>query len=207
MLHITQQASAYLENTWLWVADHELDMAGHNHTNIYNGRGMSIESLGPVWLYGTSVEHNQLYNYQVANAQNIFMGAIQTETAYMQSNPDALSAGYSPLDSLSDPMFSTCTDELCKKTWGLRIFESSDVYVYGAGLYSFFDNYQQACLLTESCQDNMVSIECSSDVYLYGLNTKAATNMVVVDGVSQALQSDNENGFCQTIALFEAQQA
>jgi glucan 1,3-beta-glucosidase len=207
MLHITQQASAYLENTWLWAADHELDMAGHNETNIYNGRGMSIESLGPVWLYGTSVEHNQLYNYQVANAQNIFMGAIQTETAYMQSAPDALNAGYSPLDSLSDPMFSTCTDELCKKTWGLRIFESSDVYVYGAGLYSFFDDYQQACLLTESCQDNMVSIECSSDVYLYGLNTKAATNMVVVDGVSQALQSDNENGFCQTIALFEAQQA
>ena len=205
MLQISQQATAYLENNWLWVADHELDMAGHNETNIYNGRGMLIESQGPVWLYGTSVEHSQLYNYQVANAKNIFMGAIQTETAYMQSAPNALNAGFSPNPAYSDPTFSTCTDELCKKTWGLRIFESSDVYVYGAGLYSFFDNYLQECLTTESCQDNMVSLECSTGVYLYGLSTKAATNMVVVDGTSQALQSDNTNGFCQTIALFELQ--
>lgn len=203
MLQIDQQASAYLENNWLWVADHELDVAGHNETNIYNGRGILIESQGPVWLYGTSVEHSQLYNYQIANAKNIFMGAIQTETAYMQSAPDALNAGFTPNLAYSDPTFSTCTDELCKKTWGLRIVESSDVFVYGAGLYSFFDNYQQQCLATESCQDNMVSLECSSSVYLYGLNTKAATNMVVVDGVSQALQSDNTNGFCQTVAMFE----
>jgi glucan 1,3-beta-glucosidase len=205
MLQISQQATAYLENNWLWVADHELDMAGHNETNIYNGRGLLIESQGPVWLYGTSVEHSQLYNYQVANAKNIFMGAIQTETAYMQSSPDALGAGFSPNPAYSDPTFGTCTDELCKKTWGLRIVESSDVYVYGAGLYSFFDNYQQECLATESCQDNMVSLECSESVYLYGLSTKAATNMVLVDGTSQALQSDNTNGFCQTIALFELQ--
>lgn len=207
MLQIGQTASAYLENTWLWVADHELDLTEHNETNIYNGRGMLIESAGPVWLYGTSVEHSQLYNYQVANAQNIFMGAIQTETAYMQSSPDALNAGAVLNAAYSDPTFATCTDELCKKTWGLRVFESTDIYVYGAGLYSFFDSYDQACLSTESCQENMVSLECSSDVYLYGLNTKAATNMVLVDGVSQALQSDNQNGFCQTIALFEAQAA
>ena len=203
MLHVTQLASAYLENTWLWVADHELDLPQHNETNIYNGRGMLIESQGPVWLYGTSVEHSQLYNYQVANAKNVFMGAIQTETAYMQSAPDALNAGFTPIDAYRDPTFATCTSELCKKTWGLRIFESSEVYVYGAGLYSFFDDYQQQCLDTESCQENMVSLECSSSVYLYGLSTKAATNMVSVNGVSEALQSDNTNGFCQTIALFE----
>ena len=203
MLQISQQATAYLENNWLWVADHELDMAGHDEVNIYNGRGMLIESQGPVWLYGTSVEHSQLYNYQVANAKNIFMGAIQTETAYMQSSPDALNAGFSPNSAFTDPTFGTCTDELCKKTWGLRVVESSDVFVYGAGLYSFFDNYQQECLATESCQENMVSLECSSSVYLYGLSTKAATNMVLVDGTSQALQSDNTNGFCQTVALFQ----
>lgn len=205
MLQISQQATCYLENTWLWVADHELDMAGHEETNIYNGRGMLIESQGPVWLYGSSVEHSQLYNYQVANAKNIFMGAIQTETAYMQGSPDALGAGFTPNQAYSDPTFSNCTDELCKKTWGLRIVDSSDVYVYGAGLYSFFDDYQQECLDTESCQENMVSLECSESVYLYGLNTKAATNMVLVDGQSQALQSDNTNGFCQTIAIFELQ--
>jgi glucan 1,3-beta-glucosidase len=60
MLHITQQATAYVENVWLWVADHELDMPMHSKTNIYNGRGMFVESQGPVWLYGTSSEHSQV---------------------------------------------------------------------------------------------------------------------------------------------------
>jgi glucan 1,3-beta-glucosidase len=60
MMHITQQATAYVENVWLWTADHELDMPPHNEVNIYNGRGMLVESQGPVWLYGTSVEHSQV---------------------------------------------------------------------------------------------------------------------------------------------------
>ena len=81
LLHVTKQATIYLENNWLWVADHELDLADHNQVNIFNGRGMFVESAqGPVWMYGTSVEHNQLYNYQLANAANVYMGAIQTES-------------------------------------------------------------------------------------------------------------------------------
>ena len=205
MLHVTQQATAYIENSWLWVADHELDLAMHNETSIYNGRGMLIESQGPVWLYGTSVEHSQLYNYQVANAKNIWMGAIQTETAYMQSAPNALDGGFTPNPAYSDPDFASCTTDSCKKTWGLRVVDSSDVYVLGGGLYSFFDDYTQECLATESCQDNMVGVECSSDVWMYGLTTKASVNMVTVNGQSAALGADNLNGFGQTIALFQQQ--
>jgi glucan 1,3-beta-glucosidase len=205
MLHITQEASAYVENSWLWVADHDLDSSNHSQIDIFNGRGMLVESAGPTWLYGTSVEHSQLYNYQVNNAQNLFMGAIQTETAYMQSAPNALEGGFTPNPDWADPDFSSCTDDFCRKTWGLRIQNSQDIYMYGGGLYSFFDNYIQTCLDTESCQTNMVDIECSNAVYLYGLSTKASTNMVVVDGDPQAFQQDNTNGFCQTIALFEEQ--
>lgn len=80
LLHVTTKATIYLENTWFWVADHELDLADHNQINIYNGRGVLVESQGPVWMYGTSSEHNQLYNYQIANAKNVYMSAIQTET-------------------------------------------------------------------------------------------------------------------------------
>ena len=81
LLHVTKQASIYLENNWFWVADHELDLADHNQINIFNGRGVFIESAeGPVWAYGTSSEHSQLYNYQLSNAKNVYMGAIQTET-------------------------------------------------------------------------------------------------------------------------------
>lgn len=203
MFHATQKASVYLENNWFWVADHELDLPDHKQIDLYNGRGVLIESQGPVWMYGTSSEHSQLYNYEVANAKDVYMGIIQSETPYMQSNPDALAGGFKPDPKYSDPDFSTCTTSTCKKAWGLRVVASSDILVYGAGLYSFFDNYKQECLKTENCQENMVSIDCSSDIYLWGLSTKAATNMVTVDGVSAVLQKDNRNNFCSSVVFFE----
>ena len=54
-LHITKSSNAYLENVWLWTADHELDQADHGQIDIYNGRGMIVESQGPVWLDRKSV--------------------------------------------------------------------------------------------------------------------------------------------------------
>lgn len=81
LIHITSTASVYLENTWGWVSDHELDLQDHNQINIYNGRGILIESQKPTWLWGTAMEHSMLYNYQVANARDVFMSSIQTETA------------------------------------------------------------------------------------------------------------------------------
>ncbi len=81
LLHVTKQASIYLENNWFWVADHELDLADHSQINIFNGRGVLVESSnGPVWMYGTSSEHSTLYNYQISNAANVYMALIQTET-------------------------------------------------------------------------------------------------------------------------------
>ena len=203
MLHVTQQASIYLENNWFWVADHELDLADHNQIDIYNGRGVLIESQGPVWMYGTSSEHSQLYNYELAGAKDVYMGIIQSETPYMQSNPDALAGGFSVNSKYSDPNFSDCKTEGCKKAWGLRVYASSDILVYGAGLYSFFDNYDETCLATESCQENMVSIECSQDVYLWALSTKGSTNMVTIDSTGVVPEADNRDNFCSTIAFFE----
>lgn len=204
LLHVTTKATIYLENNWFWVADHELDLSDHDQINIYNGRGVLVESQGPVWMYGTSSEHSQFYNFEFANAQNVYAGVIQSETPYMQSNPTALNGGFTPSDTYFDPDFSTCNgDASCEKAWGLRIFASTDILVYGAGLYSFFDNYSETCLATESCQVNMVSIECSTEIYLWALSTKASTNMVTVDGTGVVNQSDNMSNFCQTIALFE----
>jgi hypothetical protein len=45
----------------------------------------------------------------------------------------------------------------------------------------------------------------SSNVVLYGLSTKAATNMVTLEGKSAALDADNRNNFCATVALFTPQ--
>ena len=204
LLHVTQKASIYVENAWFWVADHELDRKDHGQINIYNGRGVLVESTsGPSWLYGTSSEHSQFYNYQFSGAKNIYASVIQSETPYMQSNPDALHGGFTPTSKYSDPDFASCTTASCKKAWGLRVVESQDVLVYGAGLYSFFDNYAQQCLRAEDCQENMVSVECSENVNLWGLSTKASVNMVSVDGHAVVFEKDNRDTYCSTIALFE----
>ena len=204
LLHITKSASLLMENNWMWVADHEMDQAPNNQINIYNGRGVLVESQGPLWMYGTSSEHHQLYNYQLNGAKNVFMGVIQTETAYMQPNPDSLSP-FAPNAKFNDPTFADCTDGACKKTWGLRIVNSSNVFIYGAGLYSFFDNWAQECFGLGNCQTNMFSIDtCSSDVYLFTLATKAAVNMATVGGQPSIARVDNKDTFCDTVAVFEA---
>ncbi|KAL8815772.1 MAG: hypothetical protein Q9223_005124 [Gallowayella weberi] len=204
LLHVTETASIYLENNWFWVADHELDLADHSQIDLYNGRGVLIESKeGPVWLYGTSSEHSVLYNYQVAHAKNVFMAVIQSETPYFQRNPDATTP-FSTNTRYHDPDFSHCTTAACKKAWGLRVLASSEIHVFGAGLYSLFDNYSQDCLAGENCQESMVSLECGNqNTYLWGLSTKGATNQVSVDGKGVVKQKDNRSNFCSTVAVFE----
>lgn len=120
----------------------------------------------------------------------------------MQDNPNALAA-YTPNSVYSDPTFEECYQATCYKTFGLRLFNSTYIFVYGAGLYSFFNNYDQGCLITESCQILTVSLEQSEGIYMYALNTKAALNMVEVDQVAIVPQAANTNGFCQTVAVFE----
>ncbi|KAK8148764.1 hypothetical protein G3M48_009166 [Beauveria asiatica] len=200
LMHITSQASAYLENTWFWVADHELDLGDHNQINIYNGRGILIESTKGAWLWGTSSEHNVLSNYQLTNAKKVYLGLIQTETAYMQGNPDA-KVPFTYNAKYSDPDFSSCTGPKCARTWGLRAVDSSDILIYGAGLYSFFDNYDQKCVNGNDCQDNILDIQNSS-VHIFGLATKASINMVTLNNQSAALDKDNRNNFCAALASF-----
>ncbi|PYH99442.1 exo-beta-1,3-glucanase Exg0 [Aspergillus ellipticus CBS 707.79] len=202
LFHATEKSSPYLENTWFWTADHELDLSDHGQINVYNGRGVLIETQEAAWLWGTASEHNQLYNYQVSNAKNVFMGLIQTETPYYQANPNALTP-FTPQTAWNDPDFSYCTTDSCRKAWGLRVINSSDTFIYGAGLYSFFENYSQDCLATESCQENIVEVDCS-DVVIYGLSTKASTNMITSSGGDSIVpQEGNESTYCSTIALFE----
>ncbi|PHH74099.1 hypothetical protein CDD82_5099 [Ophiocordyceps australis] len=202
LMHITPSASPYLENTWFWVADHELDLPDHSQINIFNGRGVLIESTKGAWLWGTSSEHSVLSNYQLNKAQNVLMASIQTETAYFQGNPDAR-VPYKTNTAFADPDFSQCKGTKCARTWGLRISDSKDVFVYGGGLYSFFDNYTQQCVNSNDCQDNMINID-NSHVEMFGISTKASISMVTLNGKTAAIDSDNRNMFCAAIAVFEA---
>jgi len=203
LFHATASSTnVYLENTWLWVADHELDLSDHNQIDIYNGRGVLIESQGPVWLWGTSAEHSVLYNYQLNGAKNVFMGHIQSETPYFQSNP-AAPAPFTPQTSINDPDFSVCKTQNvqapCYKSWGLRILNSQNVLVYGTGLYSFFENYSQDCVASNNCQQNMIGVSGGNNIHLYNVNTKASKNMVTLNGWGTAQDKDNRNNFCATL--------
>jgi len=206
MLHVPSGGSVYLENTWYWVADHSLEpSAKDGQIDVFNGRGVLIEGQGPVWGFGTASEHSVLYNYQFSNASNIYLALIQTETPYFQGNPIATSP-FEVNAKFDDPDFKTScagdTSGTCERAWGVRAVNSKDIFIYGAGLYSFFDNYNQECLKTQSCQANMVSLE-NSAVHFVGLSTKASTNMLTVNGQSAALDKDNRNNFCATLALFQ----
>ena len=202
LFHVTSTGSVYVENCWFWVSDHELDLKDYSQINIYNGRGVLIESNpGPVWMWGTASEHCVLYNYQIAKAQNVYIGHLQTETPYFQSNPDA-SVPFPVNTQYGDPDL-TQGSKFDKKAWGLRILDSKDVFIYGAGMYSFFENYNQDCVKSNDCQTNMVEVDSSSNVQIFGMSTKAAVNMITVNGQSAALDKDNRNNFCAAIAYYE----
>jgi hypothetical protein len=100
--------------------------------NVYTSRGLLIES-NLAWLWGTSVEHSVLYQYQMSSASNLLLSMIQTESPYFQPVPKApapFKAGLFP----NDPTFSDCTSPECFTSWAVRIIESTAVYVLSAGL-------------------------------------------------------------------------
>jgi glucan 1,3-beta-glucosidase len=199
-LHVTKSATGlYMENVWLWVADHDADDAAVTQISVYAGRGLLVESqAGVIWMYGTAVEHHSLYQYQFANTKDIFMGQIQTETPYYQPNPNT-AVPFPAVGALNDPAPAA-------SALGLRVLGSSDILIYSAGLYSFFYNYNVHCSDQgngEWCQPRIFSVEESS-VSLYNLNTVGTQNMIAVDGTDIASYTDNIAGFIDTIAIFRS---
>ena len=48
--HITKSASgAYLENVWLWTADHDIDDSNNTQISVFSGRGLLVEGNN-TWL-------------------------------------------------------------------------------------------------------------------------------------------------------------
>ncbi|KAF2215448.1 glycoside hydrolase family 55 protein [Cercospora zeae-maydis SCOH1-5] len=210
-MHITNGSTGlYLENVWLWVADHDIEDRALTQITIYTGRGLLDQSQGPVWMIGTGVEHHVRYEYQFASARNVFAGQIQTETAYYQPNPNARNP-FPAVSSLADPSYNDATIVDRGTTipaangWGLRIKDSSDILIYGAGLYSFFNNYSTQCSNQGSgaiCQSRIASIEgTNTRTSIYNLNTVGTRFPFTVDGQDRAYWSDNQGGFTQGIAL------
>ncbi|KKA30509.1 hypothetical protein TD95_002078 [Thielaviopsis punctulata] len=213
-LHITKSAAGlYHENGWIWVADHDLEDQSYSQVTIYAGRGILIESEdGRIWISGSGSEHHVLYQYQLINTQNIYMGLIQSETPYFQPNPPA-SKPFPVESSMSDPDFATYCQYRndsapCEMAWSLRIISSRDVSIFGAGLYSFFNSYNTLCSAEGSgsrCQARIVDVDietAGANLAIYNLNTIGSKSMVTRNGVDIAMYSDNTNAFSQTINVY-----
>ncbi|KAF9481746.1 glucan 1,3-beta-glucosidase [Pholiota conissans] len=194
-LHLTAQSSAYIEGAWVWLADHDLDVPGNAQITVYSGRGILSESQGPVWLIGTAAEHHVIYQYNIVNAANHYMSLIQTESPYYQPDPS------SPAPFTINGVFNDPNPYSGKPSaWGLVVKNSKNILIFGAGLYSFFQDFLEVCLVTKSCQSQIANIDtASTGISIYSLSTVGATYQVSVNGAGVANQSGNINGFASTI--------
>lgn len=160
MMHITKEASGYFENMWLWAADHMIDdgdLEDANNTMVQDsvrvGRGLLVESTEPTWLYATSSEHAMLYQYSFHKAANIFAGMMQTDSPYFQPTTPLSRA---PLEDAvgvfpGDPQCNNSNwwddgeSNGCHESWAVMIRESANIFIAGAGLYSWFSAHNQDC--------------------------------------------------------------
>ncbi|SPO35322.1 related to beta-1,3 exoglucanase precursor [Pseudozyma flocculosa] len=212
-LHLTPSSSAYLENVWVWTADHDLDLGSKQQINVVSARGVLVESRdGPVWLYGTASEHSVLYQYNIVGARNVVVMLAQTETAYFQGRgrPPASDEVRGARAAYGDPDLARFGGDTSQnRGLGLRIAASSDVFVYGAGLYSFFDNYSQECIATRSCQRRIVSLErltARSNVWILNLNTVGTQKVVTLDEDDDVVDEGAlRNGFTNTLAVWDSE--
>jgi hypothetical protein len=137
--------------THLSLSDTDLGDANNTivQNSIYVARGLLIESVEPTWLYGTASEHAVYYQYNFHNAQNVFAGMIQTESPYFQPTPKPPAPFESVVGVIrGDPDYNcTATSELggCDSSWGVMIRGSANIFIAGAGLYSWFSTYTQDC--------------------------------------------------------------
>jgi glucan 1,3-beta-glucosidase len=198
LMHVTRTGNLYMENVWGWVADHDIDQK--KQINIYNPRGILVESQGPMWLYGTAMEHHGIYQYNFYGAKNIFAGVLQTESAYYQPE---VNTPFDPSDH-RDPWF--CTDDFrCNMSYALQVKKSEHIYFYGTGFYSFYNNWNQSCLHPADngrpiCQMNIVNLEDNHKTYIFSLNTYGSIHMLT-SREPYSLAEQSPDWFCSNAVV------
>ncbi|PNH38084.1 hypothetical protein VD0004_g8723 [Verticillium dahliae] len=233
-MHITRPAAGLLmENCWVWVADHDLEDPTYRQITIFAGRGVLVESdEGRLWFHASSSEHHVLYQYLFHRTRDVYMGQIQTETPYFQPNPPA-TVPFPPARAYHDPDFAKeCAAGAhpdadprvpCAMAWALKIEASRDIKIYGAGLYSFFNDYSTACCQIGAgarCQQRLFDIGgshggcvygnatasgvvgSSSGVEVYNLNIVGTRAMITRNGRDIASYDDNIAGFTAGIGVY-----
>ncbi|KAK0657883.1 pectate lyase superfamily protein-domain-containing protein [Cercophora newfieldiana] len=181
-LHLTPSSSAYIENTWSWTADHDLD--GGTGT-VYPGTaaGFLIEAQHGTWILGSGVEHHVLYQINIHNAKNVFIGLQEGESAYWQGPGNKLLAPKPWAKSLlpSDPDFSWCApdSEMCRMGLYQIITNSTDLNIYSSGFWNFVAGPNRAMCATD-CQESAALYGSDNKrMHIYGFSTINNKNLIV----------------------------
>lgn len=176
--------------------DHDIDT--HDGINIYNARGLlSTSQDGPVWLYGTGMEHNYLYQYNFVGARNHFVSIVQTEAPCFE--PEFLLRPFSR--EHNDPPF----EDSSAMSYGLNVQASSFFVLHGTGMYSFFNRWDTSKCGTvgHPCQEILARIEgvpaypSDGSCEVHMLNTHGSALVAQYNG-KKLRQEDALNEFCQT---------
>lgn len=148
-------------------------------------------------LYATASEHSVFYQYNFHSAANIFAGMLQTESPYYQPTPPPPAPFAAVVgDFPGDPDY-TCAagDDFsgCDESWSTIITGSQDIFIAGAGVYSWFSTYAQTCIDTQDCQHALVLLDSNfANVRFQNLITIGSKYMAVMDGQGIAA-ADNLN--------------
>ncbi|KIJ09280.1 glycoside hydrolase family 55 protein [Paxillus involutus ATCC 200175] len=88
--------------------------------------------------------------------------------------------------------------------WAMYVQSSSDIILFGAGFYSFFQNYDQTCLATNTCQTQIFNMEpdSASSVTVYSLSSVGASYQLSVGLVGVVKEGDNPDGFQETVTAW-----
>lgn len=155
-------------------------------------------------------EHHVVYQYSFHNAKNHYVGWAQTETVswlsylvqryadqitqpYFQPNPAA------PAPFISNSAYNDPAGGPGGQAWALSVVNSQNLLFYGAGFYSFFQNYQTTCQGSANCQQQIINLDSASTVSVYLLSTVGVINSLSVNAQAVIHESDNQNGFQQTV--------
>jgi hypothetical protein len=128
-------------------------------------------------------------------AENIYLGQIQSETPYFQAGQLTADLPYSPTVLIGspnkDPTFEHCgpqqgtaaTPDTCREAWAIRILNSAHIYLYGGGFYSFFKDYKDRCSKEGNvCQDRLIDLSHSEEIWIYSIYTVGATEIISPQG-------------------------
>lgn len=110
---------------------------------------------------------------------------LQTESPYFQPAPPPPAPFTAVIGVFpSDPTYRCGNDfDGCDESWAVIIRQSGNIFVAGAGLYSWFSDYGQDCIDQQACQKALVLLDSNfANVRFQHLVTIGAKYMAVMDG-------------------------